>query len=351
MTACRKLLIALLALFTLALAPGCRSNENNLPALKADVSQTSVSGLSSGGYMAGQFHVAHSKTVTGAAILAAGPYGCAKSPGAASFPFFPAAVFSNLAQAQTVCMAGSGNSALDSMRLLRLASTLASEGKIDPLSDLKHSKVYLYSGADDRTVVKAVVEAAQKFYLAAGVPAENIEFVTRNPGGHAFLTADWGEACGASDPPYVSNCHYDQAGAILRFIYGELAPRIAAKLENFVTFAQGAYAGTDATLADEGVAYIPSSCRTGAGCRIHVVFHGCQQSRANVGDALIRGSGFADWAEANKIVVLFPQVAASQMNPQSCWDWWGYTGLNYLTRSAPQIKAVDRMVSRLGEGP
>jgi poly(3-hydroxybutyrate) depolymerase len=349
MMALGKTLLAFLALFALALVPGCRSDAPSLPALKADVSQTSVSGLSSGGYMAGQYHLAHSKTVTGAAILAAGPYGCAESPGAAAFPVYPAAVLYNLTQAQSACMSGKGNGALDSTRLLRLASELADAGKIDPLSGLKHSKVYLYTGADDRIVVKAVVEAAQKFYLAAGVPAENIEFVTKNPGGHAFLTAGFGEACGSSDPPYVSNCQYDQAGAILRAFYGELAPKTAAKPENFVTFGQKAYAGQDATLADEGVVYIPSSCRTEAGCRIHVVFHGCQQSRAVVGDAFIRGSGFADWAEANRIAVLFPQVTASHMNPAGCWDWWGYTGLDYLTQSAPQIKAVEKMVSRLAE--
>ncbi len=299
--------------------------------------------------MAGQYHLAHSKTVTGAAILAAGPYGCAESPEAAAFPVYPAAVFYNLTQAQSACMSGKRNDALDSARLLRLATALAGEGKIDPLSGLKRSKVYLYSGADDRIVVKAVVEAAQKFYLAAGVPAENVEFVTKNPGGHAFLTAGSGEACGSSVSPYVSNCQYDQAGAILRAFYGELAPKIAAKPENFVTFGQRAYAARDATLENEGVVYIPSSCRTQAGCRIHVVFHGCQQSRTVVGDALIRGSGFADWAEANRIVLLFPQAGASPMNPAGCWDWWGYTGLDYLTQSAPQIKAVEKMISRLAE--
>jgi poly(3-hydroxybutyrate) depolymerase len=42
-----------------------------------DASQTSVSGLSSGGYMAVQFEVAFSSLVRGAGIIAAGPYYCA----------------------------------------------------------------------------------------------------------------------------------------------------------------------------------------------------------------------------------------------------------------------------------
>lgn len=37
-----------------------------------------VSGLSSGAYMAGQFHVALSGTLAGAAVLASGTYGCSR---------------------------------------------------------------------------------------------------------------------------------------------------------------------------------------------------------------------------------------------------------------------------------
>src|SRR5262245_55504428 len=49
-----------------------------LPSLKVDLNQTSVSGLSSGGYMAVQFHVAHSAIVKGAGVIAGGPYFCAQ---------------------------------------------------------------------------------------------------------------------------------------------------------------------------------------------------------------------------------------------------------------------------------
>jgi len=45
---------------------------------KADVGQISVSGISSGGFMAHQFHVAHSAHVMGAGIVAGGPYYCAE---------------------------------------------------------------------------------------------------------------------------------------------------------------------------------------------------------------------------------------------------------------------------------
>ncbi len=353
MTGRRKPLYGFLALCIFAPAPGCGPSAQKLPALGADLSQTSVSGLSSGGYMAGQFHVAHSATVTGAAILAAGPYGCAESTGAEAFPYFPAATAYNAVQAQNGCMADrlSGMGVLSPGRLLQLASALAKDGKIDPLAGLKRAKVYLYTGAGDRTVAKSVVEAARNFYLAAGVPPENVSFVFRNPGGHAFLTAGEGDACDKSTSPYIDNCHYDQAEAILRLFYGALAPKAPARAENFIAFAQGDYASSNAMLADEGVVYVPSACRAEGHCRVHIVFHGCEQSRAQVGDAVVRETGFADWAETNKFVVLFPQAAASALNPQTCWDWWGYTGLDFLTRNAPQIEAVEAMLTRLSQTP
>ena len=64
-------------LFLFACAPG----GDTLPQLGVDIDETSVSGLSAGAYMAGQLQVAHSTHMTGAGIVAGGPYGCAETPG------------------------------------------------------------------------------------------------------------------------------------------------------------------------------------------------------------------------------------------------------------------------------
>src|SRR5688572_23016232 len=65
----------------------------------------------------------------------------------------------------------------------------------------------------------------------------------------------------------------------------------------------------------------------------------------------IEGSGFAQ-ADSNRLVVLFPQVSANPvLNPKGCWDWWGYTGEDYLTKDAPQIAAIWKMAERLAERP
>ncbi|HXZ06691.1 MAG TPA: poly(3-hydroxybutyrate) depolymerase, partial [Paraburkholderia sp.] len=49
-----------------------------LPALNIDITQTSVSGLSSGGFMAVQLAVAFSSIIKGAGIVAAGPFYCSQ---------------------------------------------------------------------------------------------------------------------------------------------------------------------------------------------------------------------------------------------------------------------------------
>jgi hypothetical protein len=105
-------------------------------------------------------------------------------------------------------------------------------------------------------------------------------------------------------------------------------------------------------MAPEGWVYVPASCAEGsAPCRVHVSFHGCRQGAAAVGDAYTAGAGFNRWAEANGIVVLYPQAQASPGNPRGCWDWWGYTGPLHATKDGAQPAAVHRMLLALaGQG-
>lgn len=62
-----------LALPGRAAAPLLPSPLPNLPALGLAADGVTVSGLSSGAYMAGQFQIAHAASVAGAALLAGGP--------------------------------------------------------------------------------------------------------------------------------------------------------------------------------------------------------------------------------------------------------------------------------------
>jgi hypothetical protein len=338
------------ALAALLLAAGCKAEGTRLPALGARIDATSVSGFSSGAYMAGQFQVAHSSVVAGAGIVAGGPYGCAESVFADAMPG-PGTAFLNLSKAINGCMldAMSKWGVPNAKLLAERTRKLAEAGRIDAVEGLAKDRIYLFTGTKDRTVLPPIVTAAADLYLGLGVPAEQVKLVSDLDAGHAFVTLDKGIACGTTAGPYITDCDYDQAGAVLSHIYGTLHPRAASLGGEFLVFDQQEFVRDLAGhgLATAGLVYLPRACRPGAGCRVHIVFHGCNQQREKVGEAFARDTGYANWADANQLILLFPQVSAGAVNPQGCWDWWGYTGRDYLTRRGPQIAAVRRMLDRL----
>ena len=337
------------------LLAGCSAEEaTNLPPLGASISETTVSGISSGAYMAGQFQFAHAQIVKGAAIIAGGPYGCAESA-FSGFVIGPFETMLNATKAISGCMQNSmaawgvPNPAV----LADKAKERAADGDIDATGDVITDRVYLFSGTNDRTVYPAIVASAVEFYRRLGVPDENIRFVSDMPAGHAFVTETEGASCSTSSEPYIVDCDYDQAKDLLTHLLGSVAPASQTAAGRLMTFDQRPFGGdrTLSGLADEGAVYIPDVCRTAGGCRVHVAFHGCAQNRETVGDAFIAQTGFQRIADSNRLIVLFPQTVATASNPQGCWDWWGYTGNDFLTREAPQIRAVFGMIKRLSEAP
>ena len=345
----RGTIAATVLLAALTLSPPVGATAEALPKLGADLDQTAVSGLSSGAYMAGQLQVAHSKHIVGSGIVAGGPYACAESAASRLFPFWPTAVAQNASKALYQCMQTQWGEP-DAVELANRAKELAEDGAIDPLAGLAEDNVYLFSGKDDQTVERDVVKAAKRFYEEAGVDGSNMTLI-EGDGGHAFITEQGGAACGISETPYVSNCGYNQAKAILAWIYGPLADSAAAPSGRFVQFDQRAFAGSGSEMAEEGVVYVPQGCAEAPGCRVLVALHGCEQSREAVGDTFIKETGFAELADQNRLIVLFPQAKSSMLNPHGCWDWWGYTGLDYLGKDAPQIKAIWAMVEQLAAKP
>ncbi|MGH6832294.1 MAG: hypothetical protein ACRECM_04630, partial [Methyloceanibacter sp.] len=163
-------LLALQALATEALAAEA------LPKLGADLAATSVSGLSSGAYMAGQIQVAHSSQIVGAGVVAGGPYACAETEASLIFPFWPTAVAQNAAQALYACMKTTAGEP-DPVRSAKRAKDLAEDGEIDPVAGLAADNVYLFSGNEDQTVTRPVVKAAEQFYKEVGVDPGNVTLV------------------------------------------------------------------------------------------------------------------------------------------------------------------------------
>ena len=335
-------------------SPDQKPNVTSLPPLGLDINQTTVSGISSGAYMAGQFHLAHNSIVTGAGLIAGGPYGCAQSVFSGVAPGAGAIILS-ASRAVNGCMLnalkiwGVPNPA----RLAKKARALARQQRIDPIENITSDRIYLFSGSKDQTVKPPIVEAAKAFYIDIGIKPQNIRFKNDIPAGHGFVTTDHGGACASSNRPFIVDCDYDQAGAVLNHLIGNLAPPAIKKTGTFLKFDQIEFAPKGRThyLSKTGIVYIPKSCRSSKGCRVHVAYHGCSQNIAAVGDAFSRDTGYARWADNNRIIILFPQVSTGPLNPTGCWDWWGYTGKDYLTRSAPQIQAVRAMLERLSAPP
>lgn len=302
-----------------------------LPALSIDPAQTSVSGLSSGGFMAVQLHVAHSATFRqGAGIVAGGPFYCAEG---------------SLVNATGRCMAH--NTSIPVSTLVSTTRSWAQAGQLDPVANLQGSKVYLFSGSLDSTVRPAVMNDLLAYYQAF-VPAANIVYKKDLAAEHAMVTDDYGSACATKAPPYINDCNFDLAGALLQQLYGPLNARNNGTLGGtFTEFEQTAFV-TGHGMATTGWVYVPQACTAGERCRLHVVLHGCKQNTQDIGQQYVRQTGYNRWADTNRIVVLYPQTSLAATN--SCWDWWGYDSANYAKKSGPQIAAIKAMVDRVSSG-
>jgi poly(3-hydroxybutyrate) depolymerase len=63
----------------------------------------------------------------------------------------------------------------------------------------------------------------------------------------------------------------------------------------------------------------------------------------------MRAGGFNAWADANDLVVLYPNAQADERlgNPNGCWDWWAYTDASYGLRDGVQMAFAKRLVDAL----
>jgi hypothetical protein len=353
MLAAALVLAAALAAGPAAAATAGADNAPPLPALGIDGTAVSVSGISSGGFMAEQLQVTFSATIIGVGIVAAGPYGCAGG----GYPW-------NLWWSTNVCailddgLPFAGPPPL--ARSLDAVRRNAAAGTIDDPANLSRIRAYLFSGSLDRTVppsVMAVTDGFMRTFVAD--PDQRIAMITTVPAAHSMVTHDFGNACDVSASPYLSDCDYDAAGALLAHIHGHLAPPVVAS-GHLIPFDQRAFFGgkSDTGLADIGYIYVPAACEApDSHCRLHVALHGCEQSALQIGETFVRHAGYNGWAEANHIVVLYPQAAPLTTsllgvtlpwpNPKACWDWWGFTGPDYADRNGVQPKAIKAMIDRL----
>jgi poly(3-hydroxybutyrate) depolymerase len=74
----------------------------------------------------------------------------------------------------------------------------------------------------------------------------------------------------------------------------------------------------------QGYIYVPRHCHRQR-CYLHFYFHGCLNGREFNGTDHIVNSGYLDVAEANNLIIVFPQAISSMENMVGCWDTYGLT--------------------------
>ena len=290
--------------------------------------------------------VAYSSSFKGAGIVAGGPYDCAAQ------------------MSYTSCMYASSPSVVKS-----ISNTKSWSGnKIDDIKNLAKHKVYMISGTSDTTVGPSVMNQLYKYYVTDGqfIPSENVVFKKDLKTAHTFPTdfdSTGNNGCGATSSPYISNCGFDGAGAILNHIYGTLKPRNNGVLTGkFIEFEQNEFITNPRGfgMSSTGWAYVPKTCSDGQPCKLHIALHGCLQAYEKIGDKYVKNTGFNRWADTNNFIILYPQaVATSTSSPGSsasfpnmngCWDWIGWYGNDFDVKSGKQSTAMKKMIDRVTSG-
>jgi poly(3-hydroxybutyrate) depolymerase len=317
-----KILTGMLLLATTAVASGPE------PTPVIDANRITVSGFSAGGQMAHQLHISYSDIFSGAGIIASGPFGCADG---------------SLATAMARCM-GKADDSLSVDDLAASIKTAETQSKVASTSNLANDPVWLFHGTLDATVAAALSDSTAALY-AEFLPASQLHYVNDIEAGHNFPARGKGHACTAMQAPFVGDCDYDAAGEILNHLYSGLQkPHPEWETPLAKVNLPGA---TEAGLSNTAYLFVPEDCNNGEkACALHLVLHGCAQSAVSVGTDFIEQSGYLPWAEANDIVLAFPQVVPGALNPYACWDWWGYSGADYRWRNGKQMLVVTNWIKQ-----
>jgi poly(3-hydroxybutyrate) depolymerase len=368
---------ALLLFATLILAALPGHAQARAAALQAYESLASadvtVSGLSSGAFFAHQFEVAYSALVSGVGLVAGGPYGCAEqipwflahTPFASTHAAIAACTQSGALGWLSHVLAGSP----DPRASAEMTWHEYKKGNIDGPANLLTHRVWIFSGGLDDIIPPTTTSALKEYYEIMGVPPSNIRFEERPDAGHGLPVESFAgrsgypkRTCQDGEPPFIIDCDRDAAELLFRHLYpGAFRGPATPQREHLTQFDQTEFFHSldpSVSMANIGHVYVPSGCTNGAtqhkGCHLHVAFHACDQNEELVGDDFYWDGDYNRWAEANDIVVLYPQTVrwkprSSELagNPAGCWDWWGYTGADYDNKHGKQMMIIRAMIDRL----
>ena len=175
-----------------------------LPALNVDIAETSLSGISSGAFMAVQFQVAHSAIVKGVGIVAGGPYFCSQGTilGATT------RCSCTLDAAHLFCSVSATSA--DVPALERATRRFAADHLIDDPIHLAGQRVFIFAGGKDRIVPAPVAAQTAGYYTRLAVPAHNMSTKVLDNAGHTMPTVNYGRGCSVTESPYIGKCGFDE---------------------------------------------------------------------------------------------------------------------------------------------
>lgn len=292
--------------------------------------------------MAIQHLFAWSSMVDGALIAAGSPFGCGQQ------------VFHSVS-----CYFGG----LDTNESIRYVHRRYLQNLIDDPVNLRRKPVVLFSGKNDWVVWTKVMESVeQQIVPFLGVPPLKL---FDSSASHVW-SLDHGQcSCGscafflASDLCCnVNNCGLDLSGRMLTAFSGVAPkPRVSARAEGLRWVDQWQYMPEDAfpkgnasTLLQWAIVYVPSGCEGEqlARCARHINYHGCTDNTWSERLLWVDNIDLNEYAEANDIVVVYPQAAGSVESGVGCWNWASYEDDPLFdTKHGVQLQTILKLVDHL----
>jgi poly(3-hydroxybutyrate) depolymerase len=299
-------------------------------------SKVFVAGISSGGFMAVQMHIAYSGTFKGAAIYAGGVDYCAQD---------------SESNALLDCGGVGDNSYTSELSASEsFISSNQNTAGMDPISNVKNQPVYLWHGTADETVPAGSMNDLQSEYQHYG--ATPITYDNSHAANHGWESPYGEVACGTLASPYMIDCSsFDSEQVWLTMFLGTLNAKNTGTLGgSLIQFDQTPYGGGSNDMDTTGWIFVPANCASGQSCSLVVALHGCEQYQTAIGTKFVTEGGLEQWADTNNLVVLYPYAVTGSTNPNGCWDWWGYTNSSYALKSGPQMADVYTMTKAVMGG-
>src|SRR6266853_1064707 len=270
-----------------AAGPARAEQPAKLSGYNADIGESSISGISSGAFMAVQFATAWSSVIKGVGVVAGGPYWCAKADADDIINGYTLPIMTAIGP----CMSGPPP---ELSSFFAKADAKSASGDIDALQFVRRQKIYVFHGYNDAVVARPVTDATAAFYrhYLAETNHGNLYYQTAIGAGHSLVVAQDPHKDGLNDckdnaVPFIDACGYDQAGIILQHIYGALnAPNRGQLTGTAKRFDQSVYTKPDdpgtLSLGEAGYVFVPRPCEDGEACRVHIALHGCKQDTGDI---------------------------------------------------------------------